>query len=62
VEVESLRSIVDVLANFVRGPAGRQEERFLSVRALIRMTIERGVRRGAVVALTVAQAATDMEL
>jgi hypothetical protein len=62
VEVESLRSAADVLANFVRAPAGHREERLLSAWALIRAAIERGVRRRAVVALTMAQVATDVEL
>jgi hypothetical protein len=44
VEVESLHSTVDVLANFVRAPVGHREERLLSVQALIRAAIERGVR------------------
>jgi hypothetical protein len=56
--VESLRGAIDVLANFVRAPAGRREERLLSVRA----ATERGARRGAVVALTMTQTATDVEL
>jgi hypothetical protein len=33
---------------------GRREERLLSARALIRAAIERGVRRGVAVALTMA--------
>jgi hypothetical protein len=61
-EVESLHSVADVLANFVRAPAKRREECLLSARALIRMAIERGVYRGAAIALTMAQVATDMEL
>jgi hypothetical protein len=60
--VESLRSATDVLADFVHAPAGRREERLLSAWALIRMAIERGIRRGAIIALTMAQAATDVEL
>jgi hypothetical protein len=60
--VESLRSTADVLANFVYAPAGHREERLLSGRALIQVVIERGVRRGVAVALTMAQAATDVEL
>jgi hypothetical protein len=60
--VESLRSAADVLADFVHAPAEHREERLLSTRALIRAAIERGVRRGAAVALTMAQAATDVEL
>jgi hypothetical protein len=59
--MESLRSATDVLADFVHAPAGCREERLLSARALIRAAIERGVYRGAAVALTMAQAATDME-
>jgi hypothetical protein len=62
VKVESLRSAANVLADFVRAPTGHQEERLLSTRALIWAAIERGVRRGATVALTMAQAATDVEL
>jgi hypothetical protein len=54
VGVESLRDAIDVLADFVRAPAGRREERLLSVRALIRATIEHSVRRGVAVALTMA--------
>jgi hypothetical protein len=61
-EVEFLRGTTDILANFVRTPAGRQKERLLSARALIRAAIEHGVRRGATVVLTMAQAATDVEL
>jgi hypothetical protein len=61
-EVESLRDATDVLANFVRAPAGRQEERLLSARALIRVAIECGIRQGVAVALMMAQAATDVEL
>jgi hypothetical protein len=62
VEVESLRSAADVLADFVRAPAGRREECLLSARAQIRVAIERGVHRGVAIALMMAQAATDMEL
>jgi hypothetical protein len=58
--VESLYSATDVLADFVHVSIGHQEERLLSVRALIWAAIERGVRQGAVVALI--QAATDVEL
>jgi hypothetical protein len=61
-EVESLRSAADVLADFMHAPARRQEECLLSSQALIRAAIKRGVRRGAAVALTIAQAATDVEL
>jgi hypothetical protein len=60
--VESLRSAADVLVDFVHAPAGRREECLLSSQALIRAAIERGVRRGEVVALTIAQAAIDVEL
>jgi hypothetical protein len=60
--VESLRGAADVLANFVCAPAWRREERLLSAQARIRAAIERGVRRGAAVALTMAQAATNVEL
>jgi hypothetical protein len=60
--VESLRGTTDVLANFVHAPAGHREEHLLSAQALIKATIERSVRRGAAVVLTMAQAATDMEL
>jgi hypothetical protein len=60
--VESLRSITDILTNFVHALAEHREESLLSARALIRAAIERGVRRGAAIALTMAQAATDMEL
>jgi hypothetical protein len=62
VEVESLCSAADVLANFIRAPMGHREECLLSARALIRAVIERGVRRGAAVAPMMAQAATDVEL
>jgi hypothetical protein len=62
VEVESLRDAADVLVDFVRAPAGHREEHLLSTRALIRAAIERGVRRGVAVALTMAQAATNVEL
>jgi hypothetical protein len=61
-EVESLRDAADVLADFIRALAGRWEERLLNARALIRAAIECGVRRGVVVALIMAQAATDVEL
>jgi hypothetical protein len=54
VEVESLRRATDVLANFVHAPAGPREEHLLSVWALIRVGIERGVHRGAIVALMMA--------
>jgi hypothetical protein len=60
--VESLRGTTDVLANFIHALAGHREEHLISVRAHIRAAIERGVHRGAAVALTMAQAATDMEL
>jgi hypothetical protein len=60
--VESLRSVADVLADFVCALAGHQEERLLSAWALIWATIERGVHRGAAVALIMAWAATDVEL
>jgi hypothetical protein len=60
--VESLYSAIDVLADVVHVSTGRREERLLSARALIQAAIERGVRQGAVVALTMAQAAIDMEL
>jgi hypothetical protein len=53
-EVESLRSATDALADFVRAPTGHQEERLLSARGLIRATIERNVHRGVAVALTMA--------
>jgi hypothetical protein len=46
VEVESLRDVADGLADFVRAPAGHQEECLLSARALIRATIERGFIEG----------------
>jgi hypothetical protein len=39
-----------------------REERLLSARVLIRAAIEHGVHRGAAIALTMAQAATDVEL
>jgi hypothetical protein len=61
-EVESLHDATAVLADFVRAPAGCWEERLLGVRALIRTAIKRGVRRCAAVALTMAQAATDVEV
>jgi hypothetical protein len=61
-EVESLHSAADVLVDFCRTLAGHREERLLSVRALIRAAIERGVHRGATVALTMAQAVTNVEL
>jgi hypothetical protein len=60
-EVESLHNAADVLADFVHAPVGRREERLLSARALIQAAIERGVRRGTAVALTMTQATTDME-
>jgi hypothetical protein len=60
--VESLRSAANILADFVRAPAGHREERLLSARALILAAIEHGICRGAAVALTMAQVATDMEL
>jgi hypothetical protein len=41
---------------------GHREEHLLNVRACIRAAIERDVRRGVAVALTMAQAATDVEL
>jgi hypothetical protein len=61
-EVKSLCSAADVLADFVHALARHREERVLSARAQIRATIERGIRRGATVVLTMAQAATNMEL
>jgi hypothetical protein len=61
-EVESLHGAADVLANFICAPAGHREEHLLNVRACIRATIERDIRRGVAVALTMAQAATDVEL
>jgi hypothetical protein len=54
VEVESLCDIADVLADIVHAPVGRREECLLSARALIRAAIERGVRQGVTVALTIA--------
>jgi hypothetical protein len=42
-EVESLCSAADVLADFVHAPAGHWEECLLSARVLIRSGIERGV-------------------
>jgi hypothetical protein len=39
-----LYSATDVLADFVRAPVGRWEERLLSVRALIQAVIECDVR------------------
>jgi hypothetical protein len=56
--VESLHSTFDILVDFVRAPAGR----LLSARALIRVEIKRGVHRGVAVVLTMAKAATDVEL
>jgi hypothetical protein len=53
-EVESLHSAADVLADFVHALAGHREERPLSTRALIQATIKHDVRRGAVVVLTMA--------
>jgi hypothetical protein len=61
-EVESLRDVADVLANFVRASAGHREERLLSAQVLIRTAIEHGGRQGAAVALTMAQATTNVEL
>jgi hypothetical protein len=52
--VESLRSAVDVLADFMHAPAGRREEHLLSAQAQIQAAIERGVHRGAAIALTMA--------
>jgi hypothetical protein len=53
-KVESLRDAADVLADFVCAPAGRREKRLLSARAMIRAAIERSVRQGAAVTLTMA--------
>jgi hypothetical protein len=61
-EVESLCSAVDVLADFVRASARHREERLLSARALIWAMIKRDVHRVVAVALTMAQAAMDVEL
>jgi hypothetical protein len=61
-EVESLRNAVDILADFVRASAGHREERLHSVRALIWVAIECGVRQGVAIMLMMAQAATDVEL
>jgi hypothetical protein len=61
-EVESLRSAVDVLVDFVRAPARHREERLLSARALIWAMIERDVHRVVAIALTMAQAVMDVEL
>jgi hypothetical protein len=61
-EVESLCSTADVLDDFVRAPAGHREERLLSAQALIQAAIKCDVRRGAAVALMMAQVATDVEL
>jgi hypothetical protein len=60
--VESLRSAADILANFIHALARHREERLLSVRALVRVAIKHSVWRGAAIALTMAQAATDVEL
>jgi hypothetical protein len=54
VEVESLCDATDILADFVHTSVGHREEHLLSVRALIRVAIEHGFRRGAAVALTMA--------
>jgi hypothetical protein len=54
VEVESLRDVTDVLANFVRAPIGLREEHLLSVWALFPAVIEHDVHWGAAVALTMA--------
>jgi hypothetical protein len=62
VEVESLHSVIDVLADFMRAPMGHREECRLSAWAQIRAAIERDIRRGVAVAVTMAQAATDMVL
>jgi hypothetical protein len=62
VKVESLRDVTDVLVDFVHAPVGRREECLLGTRALIRAVIEHVVHRGAAVALTMAQAATNVEL
>jgi hypothetical protein len=62
VEVESLCSAADILVDFVHALLRHREEHLLSTRALIRAAIEHGVCQGAAVALTMAQAATDMEL
>jgi hypothetical protein len=51
-----------LICNRVRDVNRRREERLLSLRELIRATIECSVRRGAAIALTMAQAATDVEL
>jgi hypothetical protein len=61
-EVESLYDAANVLADFVRTLVGCQEERLLSAQVLIRAMIERDVHRGAVIALTMAQVATNVEL
>jgi hypothetical protein len=61
-EVESLCNAADVLVDFVRASAGRQEERLLGARALIRAAIEHGIHRGVAIALMMAQAAMDVEL
>jgi hypothetical protein len=59
--VEFLHGAADVLVNFVHASVGCREELLLGSRALIRVAIECGVRRGAAVMLTMAQAATDVE-
>jgi hypothetical protein len=61
-KVESLQSTADVLVDFVHAPAGCWEECLLSAWALIRAAIECGIHRGVAVALSMAQAATDVEL
>lgn len=54
--------VLGALADFVHAPAGRLEERLLGARACIRRAIERGVRRGAGVALAMAEVLTDVNL
>jgi hypothetical protein len=62
VEVESLCSVADVLADFMHALVGCWEEHLLSAWALIQGAIKRSIHRGATVALTMAQAATDVEV
>jgi hypothetical protein len=54
VEVESLHSVINVLADFMRALMGHREERLLSAWAQIRAAIERDIRRGVAVVVTMA--------
>lgn len=61
-KLQSLQEAATNLTNFVRAPAGRAPERLLAACASVRVAIERGVHRGAIIALAMAEAHTEVDL